>query len=93
MGQKIEAQALKVSADNRGFQIKGDVRINGTAASLDYRKLVDSPEADVQVRATLDEAARARFGFGTGTGTCGAGPGEALRQDRRQQGRAAHGRS
>lgn len=74
MGQKIEAQALKVSADNRGFQIKGDVRINGTPASLDYRKLVDSPDADVQVRATLDEAARARFGFGTGPSLAGPVP-------------------
>ena len=74
MGQKIEAQALKVSADNRGFQIKGDVRINGTPAALDYRKLVDSPEADVQVRATLDEAARARFGFGTGPSLAGPVP-------------------
>ena len=74
MGQKIEAQALKVTADNRGFQIKGDVRINGTPASLDYRKLVDSADADVQVRATLDEAARARFGFGTGPALAGPVP-------------------
>jgi hypothetical protein len=74
MGQKIEAQALKVSADNRGYQIRGDVRINGTPASLDYRKTVDSPEADVQVRATLDEAARARFGFGTGPALAGPVP-------------------
>jgi hypothetical protein len=74
MGQKIEAQGLKVSADNKGFQIKGDVRINGTPAALDYRKSVDSPEADVAVRATLDEAARARFGFGTGPSLAGAVP-------------------
>ena len=74
MGQKIEAQALKVSADNRGYQIRGDVRINNTPASLDYRKVVDSPEADVHVRATLDEAARARFGFGTGPSLAGPVP-------------------
>ena len=74
MGQKIEAQNLKVSADNKGYHIKGDVRINGTAAALDYRKAVDSPEADVSVRATLDEAARARFGFGTGPALAGSVP-------------------
>jgi hypothetical protein len=74
MGQKIEAQALKVVADNRGYQIRGDVRINGTAAALDYRKLADNAEADVQVRATLDEAARARFGFGTGSSLAGPVP-------------------
>ena len=48
MGQKIESQALKVSADNKGFAIKGDVRINGTPAALDYRKSIDSPEAEVR---------------------------------------------
>lgn len=74
MGQKIEAQALKVVADNKGYQIRGDVRINGTPASLDYRKAVDNPEADVAVRATLDEAARARFGFGTGPSLAGPVP-------------------
>ncbi len=74
MGQKIEAQALKVSADNRGYHIKGDVRINGTPAALDYRKLADQAEADVQLRASLDEAARARFGFGTGSSLAGAVP-------------------
>ena len=36
MGQKVEAAALKVSANNQGFAIKGDVKIGGTPASLDY---------------------------------------------------------
>ena len=38
MGQKVEAQTLKVAANNQGYQIKGDVRINGTPAALEYRK-------------------------------------------------------
>src|SRR6202000_465810 len=38
MTQKLEANALKVVANNGGYQVKGDVRINGQAASLDYRK-------------------------------------------------------
>jgi hypothetical protein len=63
MGQKIEAQALKVAATNQGYQIRGDVRINGTPASLDFRKNTDSPDADIRIQATLDEAARARLGF------------------------------
>ena len=74
MGQKIEAQALKVSANNQGYQIKGDVRINGTPATLDYRKTNDNSEADVRVQATLDEAARARFGFATGSSLSGPVP-------------------
>jgi hypothetical protein len=74
MGQKIEAQALKVSANSQGYQIKGDVRINGTPAALDYRKTNDNPDADVRVQATLDEAARARFGFATGSSLSGPVP-------------------
>ena len=74
MGQKIEAQVLKVSANNQGYQIRGDVRINGTPASLDYRKATDNPDADVRVQTTLDEAARARFGFATGSALTGPVP-------------------
>ncbi len=74
MGHKIEAQALKVTANNLGYQIKGDVRVNGTSASMEYSKLVDSSEADVRLQATLDEAARARFGFSTGAALSGPVP-------------------
>jgi hypothetical protein len=38
MNQKLEANTLKVIANNGGYQVKGDVKINGQAASLDYRK-------------------------------------------------------
>lgn len=74
MGQKVEAQALKVAATNQGYQIRGDVRINGTPATLDFRKNADSPGADVRIQATLDEAARARFGFDTGPALSGPVP-------------------
>ena len=62
MGQKVEAALLKVSANNQGHWIRGDVRINGVASVLDYRKPRDA-DADVRVQATLDENARAKFGF------------------------------
>ena len=65
LGQKLEAQTLRVTANNQGYQIKGDVRINGTPAQLDYRKTNSEAEADVRIQATLDDAARARFGFDT----------------------------
>ena len=38
MNQKLEANTLKVVANNAGYQVKGDVKINGQPASLDYRK-------------------------------------------------------
>ncbi|MDB5652592.1 MAG: hypothetical protein JWQ94_205, partial [Tardiphaga sp.] len=32
MGQKLESNALKITANNQGYQVKGDVKINGQAA-------------------------------------------------------------
>jgi hypothetical protein len=60
MGQKLEANSLKVAAGNQGFQVKGDVKINGQPASLDYRKPADG-DADIKLQATLDDASRARL--------------------------------
>ncbi|MEN3350994.1 MAG: hypothetical protein V7632_4629 [Bradyrhizobium sp.] len=73
MNQKLEANALRVVANNAGFQVKGDVRINGQAASLDYRKPADG-DADVKLQATLDDAARARLGMDLGPAVSGAIP-------------------
>ena len=62
MNQKLEANSLKIIANNQGYQVKGDVKINGQAASLDYRKPAEG-DADVRLQATLDDASRARLGF------------------------------
>lgn len=63
MGQKVEAPALRVRADNQGYVLRGDVKINGIPALLEYKKSRDESEAEVRVAATLDEAGRARLGF------------------------------
>jgi hypothetical protein len=63
MGQKVEAAMLRVVASHQGYQIKGDVKINGTPAALEYKKSRGDSDAEVSVRATLDEAARSRIGF------------------------------
>src|SRR5476651_2226659 len=73
MNQKLDANALKVTANNQGYQVKGDVRINGQAASLDYRK-PNEGDADIKVQATLDDASRARLGFDLGPAVSGAIP-------------------
>jgi hypothetical protein len=73
MNQKVEANTLKVVANNLGYQVKGDVKINGQAASLDYRKQNDG-DADIKLQATLDEASRARFGFDLGPTVSGSIP-------------------
>jgi hypothetical protein len=73
MNQKLEASGLKIVANNQGYQVKGDVKINGQPASLDYRKPADG-DADVRLQATLDDASRARLGFDLGPAVSGAIP-------------------
>ena len=73
MNQKLEANTLKIVANNQGYQIKGDVKINGQAASLDYRKPADG-DADVRLSATLDDASRARLGLDLGPAVSGSVP-------------------
>ena len=73
INQKLEANTLKVVANNRGYQVKGDVKINGQAASLDYRK-PNEGDADIKLQATLDDASRARLGFDLGPAVSGAIP-------------------
>jgi hypothetical protein len=64
---------LKFVANNQGYQVKGDVKINGQPATLDYRKPADG-DADVKLQATLDDASRARFGLDLGSAVSGAIP-------------------
>jgi len=73
MNQKLEANTLKLVANNAGYQVKGDVKINGQAASLDYRKPTEG-DADIKLQATLDDASRARLGIDLGPAVSGAVP-------------------
>ncbi|MBR0828355.1 hypothetical protein JQ596_22725 [Bradyrhizobium manausense] len=73
MNQKLEANTLKIVANNQGYQVKGDVKINGQAASLDYRKPAEG-DADVKLQTTLDDASRARLGFDLGPAVSGSIP-------------------
>ena len=73
MNQKLEANTLKVIANNNGYQVKGDVKINGQPASLDYRK-ANEGDADIKLSATLDDASRARLGLDLGPAVSGAIP-------------------
>jgi hypothetical protein len=71
MGQKMEAASLHISASNQGYQIKGDVKIGGTPAALDYRKPKGDADAEIRIQATVDEAARAKLGFDVGSAISG----------------------
>ena len=63
MGQKVEAAALKVSANNQGFALKGDVKIGGTPASLEYRKVRGDDAADINIQGMLDETCANNLGL------------------------------
>ena len=73
MNHKLEANTLKIIANNAGFQVKGDVKISGQPASLDYRK-PNEGDADIKLSATLDDASRARLGLDLGPAVSGAIP-------------------
>ncbi|MEZ5822152.1 MAG: DUF3971 domain-containing protein [Xanthobacteraceae bacterium] len=73
MNHKLEATTLKVAASNAGYQVKGDVKINGQQAALDYRKPAEG-DADIRLSATLDDASRARLGLDLGSAVTGALP-------------------
>jgi hypothetical protein len=73
MNQKLEATALKVLANNAGYQVKGDVKINGQPATLDYRKPSEG-DADIRLQATLDDASRQRLGIDLGPAVSGSIP-------------------
>jgi hypothetical protein len=74
LGQKVEATSLKVKASTEGYQIKGDVKINGTPASVDVRKKKGDASADLKLQATIDAAARRRLGIDFGAAVTGAIP-------------------
>jgi hypothetical protein len=74
MGQKVEAAALKVSANNQGFALKGDVKIGGAPASLEYRKLRGDDAADVHIQGMLDETMRGNLGLDPSNSISGAIP-------------------
>jgi hypothetical protein len=74
MGQKVESADLKVSANNQGFALKGDVKIGGAPASLEYRKLRGEETAEVHLQGMVDEAARSNLGFDAAGSIGGAIP-------------------
>ena len=74
MGQKVEASNLRVSANNQGYYIRGDVKINGIPAALDYRKPRGDADAEVRMQATLDDAGRGKLGFDVGSYLSGPVP-------------------
>jgi hypothetical protein len=74
LGQKIEAQALRVTATNLSYEIKGDAKVAGAPAQIEYRKLKGESDAEVKLQATLDEASRARLGVDAGAALTGLVP-------------------
>lgn len=74
MGHKVEAQSLHVEADSKRFEVKGDARVNGTAAALVFRQDAGDALADLRLQAVLDDAARRRLGINFGPTVSGNVP-------------------
>lgn len=74
LGKKVEAKLLRVTATNESYQIKGDVRINGMPAHLEYRRARGEEEPELRLEGTLDDAMRARLGIDLGGAVSGTVP-------------------
>jgi hypothetical protein len=61
--QRVEAPTLRIVANNQGYQAKGDVRIGGMPASVDFHKPKADEDSEIRLQAVFDDAARARMGF------------------------------
>jgi hypothetical protein len=73
LGHKVEASTLRVNATNTGYQVKGDIKINGAPASIDIEKKAGE-DALVDLQAKLDETARRRLGIDLGDSVTGTIP-------------------
>lgn len=73
-GQKVEGSSMKLTITPQGFQSRGDVKINGIPALLEYRKPVGTQEGEMRLAVSLDDAARARLGFDLGPAVTGTIP-------------------
>jgi hypothetical protein len=73
MGDKIEASSLRVTASNDGYQIEGNAKVNGMLAAVDIQKRKDN-DAQLQLQAKLDDAARRRLGVDFGGAVSGTIP-------------------
>lgn len=73
-GYKAEAQSMRVSANTQGIQARGEMRIGGTPAFVEYRKPAGAGDAEVRLQATLDDAGRSRFGLDTAGALSGPVP-------------------
>ncbi|HZP78959.1 MAG TPA: hypothetical protein VFB45_22675 [Pseudolabrys sp.] len=74
LGQRVEATVLHAVGNPQGYQIKGDVKIGGTPANLEFRKVSGEPDAEVRLQTTLDDAARGRLGIDFGSTVAGSVP-------------------
>lgn len=74
LGQKVESSSLKVNASTDGYQIKGDVKLNGLPAAIEIRRKKGDVSAELRMSASMDEAARKRLGIDFGGAVSGAIP-------------------
>lgn len=73
-GQKVESPALRITATNQRYEIKGDVKIANTPATIEYRKVLNDPDAELRLAAVVDDAARQRIGLDVGPMLAGSVP-------------------
>jgi Protein of unknown function len=73
-GQKVEAQTMRATATNQGYQIRGEMRVGGAPATVELRHTNGETDAELRLSGTLDDAARNRLGLDPVGGIIGSIP-------------------
>ncbi len=74
LGEKVEAQSLRVTASGDGYQITGDAKVNGTPTTIDLSRKKGDAAAELRLDAMIDDAARRRLGIDFGDTVIGTIP-------------------
>ena len=60
---KVEAAMLHISATPQGIGVRGDTRIGGIPAAIDYHVPIGGGDAEIRGQSSLDEMSRGRLGL------------------------------
>ena len=91
LGRKVEASSLRVTASRDGYEVKGDVKINGTPATISLTKTKADAAADLQSASGDGRSGAAPAWHRFRRQRCRRGPGEGRRRGRQEYRRSADG--
>jgi hypothetical protein len=74
LNHRLEAAVLNVAASNKGYRVKGNIKINGMPATIDLHKQAGDRDGELYLAANIDETARRQLGLDLGRSIVGTIP-------------------